>query len=70
MDHSLSRIIIISKVVELIANELKITLSDARDLFYSSKVISILEDEESGLYGESPYKTFELFMNEYKNKKK
>lgn len=66
MDHSLARMLIITKVTEMIANELKITVAEARDLFYASSVCTLLEDDSTGLYGEAPQRTFELFLKEYK----
>ena len=69
MDHSVTRMIIITKVTEMIANELKITIAEARDLFYESPICKLLEDDSTGLYGDAPRRTFELFMKDYKNKK-
>ena len=68
MNRSITKMLIIIQVSEMIAKELKITLSEARNLFYSSYVCKILDDESSGLYGESPQRTFQLFIKEYKNK--
>lgn len=66
MDHYLTKMLIVDKVTELISKELSVNLSKARDLFYSSSTYETLEDEESGLYGEDPYRTFQLFLKEYK----
>lgn len=65
MDHYLTKMLIVDKVVELISANLKVSLSTARDLFYSSNTYEILEDEESGLFGEDPYRTFQLFLKEF-----
>ena len=56
MEHVLAKTIIISKVVELIANKYKTSLSEARDRLYDSRIISLIDDDETGLYGESPLK--------------
>ena len=69
MGHVLAKTIIISKVVELIAQEYKIPLNDARDIFYSSDTIKLLDDDESGLYGESPLYVLSVFEQEQKAKK-
>lgn len=66
MTSPITRMLIISRVVELIAKKYKIKINEARDLFYSSETCEKLYDEETGLYGESPLSTFELFNEEYK----
>lgn len=71
MSHKLSRIIIIKRVVELISKEYKISLDEARNSLYNSSIVSLLNDEETGLYGESPYyvlSLYELEMNHKINK--
>lgn len=65
INHSLAKMLISTRVTELIANELKLPINKARDLFYCSKACELLNDEETGLYGESPYRTFELFLKNY-----
>ena len=64
MSHTLSKSILISQVTELIAKQYKIKIDDARDLFYQSKVLEMLNDDETGLYGESALYLFSLFQNE------
>ena len=64
MAHTLSKSILISQVTELIAKQYKIKIDDARDLFYQSKVVEMLNDDETGLYGESALYLFSLFQNE------
>ena len=61
MGHHLAKIILITKVSELISNKYKISISDARDRLYSSSIIKLIEDDETGLYGESPQYVFSLF---------
>ena len=68
MDHTLSKTILISQVIELIANKYKITIDEARDMFYTSDIPNLLDDDETGLYGESALYIFSLF--EEKNKSK
>ena len=65
MNHVLSKTIIISKVTELIAEKYRMSLKDARDLLYESNTIKLIEDDETGLYGESPLYVFSLFEQEY-----
>lgn len=69
MNRAITRMLIITQVTEMIANKLKITIGEARDLFYASDVCNLLEDDSTGLYGEAPQRTFDLFIKEYKNKK-
>ena len=53
MEHVLSKTILISQVIELIAKKYNLTLEEARNRFYESNVIEMLDDDETGLYGES-----------------
>lgn len=66
-DHSLARTIIVSEVTKMIANKYKVSLDEAREMFYKSKVSLILSNNETGLYGDSPLSVFSLF--EQLNKK-
>ena len=70
MEHLLSKTILISQTVELIAKKYKLSIDDARDLFYSSPVAELLDDDETGLYGESSLYLLSLFekYNDTSNK--
>ena len=65
MSHILANTILISQTIELIAKEYKISIGEARDRFFNSQIIELLEDEETGLYGESALYLLSL----YKSKK-
>ena len=67
MEHVLSKTILISQTIELIANKYKLSIEEARDKFYNSKVIEMLDDDETGLYGESALYLLSLFDNQIKN---
>lgn len=64
MAHTLVKILIINKVVDLISSQYQIQLDDARDAFYKSKTIDLLDDDSTGLYGDSPLYIFSLFEKE------
>ena len=66
MEHLLSKTILISQTIELIAKKYKLSIEEARNKFYESKVIDLLDDDETGLYGESALFLLSLFENEYK----
>lgn len=66
--HILSKIILISQTIELIAKKSKLSIEEARNRFYSSKVIEMLDDDETGLYGESALYLLSLFEEQSKNK--
>ena len=68
MEHVLSKTIIITHVIEMIANKYKLSLEDARNDLYSSELIDLIDNDESGLYGESPLFVFSLYEKE-KSKK-
>lgn len=67
MEHVLSKTILISQTIELIAKKYKLSIEEARDRFYNSKVIKMLDDDETGLYGESALyllSLYEKYLNE------
>ena len=69
MEHQLAKTILIRKVSELIAEEYQIPISDARDILYNSRIIELINDDETGFYGESPLYIFSVFENETKKQK-
>lgn len=69
MEHILSKSIIIVKVTEIIAEKYHISISDARNKLYSSELIKLIDDDETGLYGESPLYVFSLYEEEIKSTK-
>ena len=64
MEHVLAKTIIITRVIELIAKEYKISIADARKKLYESEVIDLIDDDETGLYGESPLFVYSLYKEE------
>ena len=68
MAHILAKTILISQVVELIAKKYRLTYDEARNRFYDSKVIRMLDDDETGLYGQSALYLLSLYENFLKNK--
>lgn len=69
MNHVLSKTILISRIIELIADKYKLTLDEARDDFYKSEILELLEDDETGLYGESALYIMSLYTARKKKKK-
>lgn len=63
MEHTIAKTILITKITELISSEYKISVEEARDELYSSKLITLINDDETGLYGESPLYNFSLFQS-------
>ncbi len=61
MEHVLSKTILIYQTIELIARKYKLTIGEARNRFYKSNVIKMLDDDETGLYGESALYLFSLY---------
>ena len=64
MEHLLAKTLLITCVTELIAKKYSISLANARDELYSSDIIGFIDDDETGLYGESPLYVFSLFEKE------
>ena len=59
--HISSKTILIYQTIELIAKKYKMSIEEARDRFYKSNVIEMLDDDETGLYGESALYLLSLF---------
>lgn len=68
MEHVLSKTILISQTIELIAKKYKLSIEEARNKFYQSDVIEMLDDDETGLYGESALYLLSLYDNYLNNK--
>lgn len=69
MAHELAKTLLIIKVTELIAEKKRVSLSEARDLLYKSNLINLIDDDETGLYGESPLYAYSLFEKEISSNK-
>lgn len=65
--HSAKQILKV-KITELIAKEYRMPIFKARDMLYSSDIIDLIDDDETGLYGESPLYVFSLFQKEQKDR--
>lgn len=61
MEHVLSKTILISQTVELIAAKYKLSIEEARNRFYNSGVVEMLDDDETGLYGQSALYLLSLY---------
>jgi len=64
MDHTLSKTLIIINVTELIAEKYRVSIEEAREQLYNSKLIKLIENDDAELYGESPLYVFSLFEQE------
>lgn len=64
--HQLAKTILIIKVIELIASNYKISLSEARDRLYNSPIIDLIDDDETGLYGDSALYIYSLYEQQTK----
>lgn len=69
MEHVLSKTILISQTIELIAKKYKLSIEEARNRFYESSVIEMLDDEQTGLYGESALYLLSLYEDYCLNNK-
>jgi predicted nucleotidyltransferase len=64
MAHGLVKATIIPEIVRLIAEKYSVGEEKALDMFYTSAVAASLDNDESGLYGQSPLYIFSLFNDE------
>lgn len=67
MEHVLVKSLIISELTELTSKEYGIRVSEAREKLYKSGIVNLIEDDETGLYGESPLHVFYLYRDVIKN---
>lgn len=68
MAHELSKTLIFTDVIEMIAQDYHVSLDEARDRFYTSEVIKLFSDDSLGLYGDSPFYVYSLYKKEMKIK--
>ncbi len=68
MEHVLAKTILISQTIELIAKKYKLSIEESRNRFYQSDVIDMLDDDETGLYGESALYLLSLYDKYLKTK--
>lgn len=61
MEHTIVKTILITEVCELVSEKYKITLAEARDRVYLSGVVKLIEDDKTGLYGESALYIFSIY---------
>lgn len=61
MVHVLAKTILTSQTIELIAQNYRIGIEEARERFYNSKLPDLLDDDETGLYGESAWYLFSIY---------
>ena len=61
LPHDISKTIIAYQTIELIAENYKLSIQDARDKFYNSEVVDLLNDDETGLYGQSALYLLSLY---------
>jgi hypothetical protein len=64
MAHGLIKATIIPEIIRLIAEEYSVGEEKALDMFYTSATAASLDDDETGLYGQSPLYIFSIFNDE------
>ena len=64
MDHSTTRATILPVIIHLIMDKYELNEQDALDSFYLSATGASFADDETGLYGQSPYYIFGLYNEE------
>jgi hypothetical protein len=67
MAHGMVKAIIISEIVKLITQKYAVPERKALDMFYTSATAAALNDDETGLYGQSALYIFSLFVEEMRN---
>jgi hypothetical protein len=65
MAHSLIKATLIPDIIKLISEKYTVSQEAALDMFYTSATAASLDDDdETGLYGQSPLYIFSLFVEE------
>lgn len=49
----MTKFLLINRLVNIVSNELKITLKEARNKVYYSGITKLIEDDKTGLYEDS-----------------
>lgn len=66
-EHILAKALLITKLTEITSKEYGIRVGEAREKLYKSGIVNLIEDDETGLYGESPLHVFYLYRDVIKN---
>ena len=66
MGHTIAKTILITGTIELIAKKYGLSLEEARKRLYDSEIVDLLDDDETGLYGESALYLFSLYEDRLK----
>ncbi|MDR3365184.1 MAG: hypothetical protein LBS91_09640 [Clostridiales Family XIII bacterium] len=61
MSHALIKSTLIPEIIRQIAKEYQIDEAKAMDDFYNSDIAAALDDDETGLYGQSALYIFSLY---------
>jgi hypothetical protein len=64
MAHGLVKAAIIPEIIRLITEKYSVSEEKALDMFYTSATTASLDDDETGLYGQSPLYIFSIFNDE------
>jgi hypothetical protein len=64
MAHGLVKATIIPELIRLIMENYSVNEEQALDMFYASAAAASLDDDETGLYGQSPLYIFSIFNDE------
>lgn len=65
--HALAKSILVSQTSELIAKKYKLSIEEARNRFYESNVVEMLDDDGTELYGESALYLLSLYEESIRN---
>lgn len=66
MEHILSKTILIEQTIELLAKKYELCIDEARDRFYNSEIINLLEDDETNLFSQSALYLLSLYEEHQK----
>ena len=70
MSHQFAKTLIIIRVIEMISKKYRISIEEARDRLYNSRLIDLIDDDETGLYGEPPLYVFSIYEYEVSKQSK
>ena len=61
--HDVAKLLLKKHVIDLIAKEENISIEEARDKLKDSGISALIDDDETGLYDESPLYVFSIYQN-------
>ena len=61
MVHTLTKVLVVAGVIELIAKRYNVNLKEATKMYYTSNTSKMMSDDNTAMYGDSALNVFSVF---------